>query len=97
MCGVNHMHAHGIVHRDLKLDNILFKTDDPNATVKIIDFGFATMIESGVKMHDRMGTPLYVAPEILKGNYDNRCDIWSIGIILYNLFSGEFPFDDDSI
>uniref|UniRef100_A0A7S0GFI7 Calmodulin n=1 Tax=Proboscia inermis TaxID=420281 RepID=A0A7S0GFI7_9STRA len=86
-----------IVHRDLKPENFLFETQDENARIKIIDFGLSRHDDQayGV-MSTRVGTPYYVAPEVLKREYTKSCDIWSIGVITYILLCGYPPFYGDS-
>eukprot|EP00592_Proboscia_alata_P016144 CAMPEP_0194398810 /NCGR_PEP_ID=MMETSP0174-20130528/126315_1 /TAXON_ID=216777 /ORGANISM="Proboscia alata, Strain PI-D3" /LENGTH=459 /DNA_ID=CAMNT_0039195157 /DNA_START=151 /DNA_END=1530 /DNA_ORIENTATION=+ len=86
-----------IVHRDLKPENFLFETQDENARIKIIDFGLSRHDDQayGV-MSSRVGTPYYVAPEVLKREYTKSCDIWSIGVITYILLCGYPPFYGDS-
>lgn len=75
------------MHRDLKPENILF---DKAGVLKIADFG--TSRYSTGKMNDLKGTPYYIAPEVLEGDYNEKCDIWSLGVILYILLSGYPPF-----
>ena len=65
--------------------------EDPKIT--IIDFGASDMFKSGSKMNEKHGTPFYVAPEVLYNNYDEKCDVWSIGVITFILLSGYPPFD----
>ena len=88
------------MHRDLKPENFLFSDNTPDAEIKLIDFGlskrFGTTAERKVKLSTVVGTPYYVAPEVLKGDYDNTCDIWSLGIILYIFLCGYPPFEGDS-
>lgn len=75
----------GIVHRDLKPENLLYSTPEPDATIKITDFGVAKVLSDEL-MITACGTPGYVAPEILTGKgYDMCVDYWSIGVILYVL------------
>jgi calcium-dependent protein kinase len=86
-------HSNGIVHRDLKPENILFDSNKDNPTLKIIDFGCSAKLNrNGEKLNRRIGTPFYVAPEVLAANYNEKCDIWSIGVILYILLCGYPPF-----
>lgn len=87
--GVQHMHANGVAHRDLKLTNILI---DEEYCVKIIDFGFSCECNELQKMY--CGTPSYMSPEIVeKKNYDPRSsDIWSLGVVLFKLLTGEYAF-----
>ena len=90
MCeGVKYLHGVGICHRDLKLENILI--DDRN-NVKIIDFGFSVCTAEKLRMF--CGTPSYMAPEIIqKKEYQGqKTDIWALGIILFVMLTGNFPF-----
>jgi calcium-dependent protein kinase len=86
-----------IVHRDLKPENFLFQTEAEDAPVKIIDFGLSRYDNqnAGV-MKTKVGTPYYVAPEVLNREYTKSCDIWSIGVITYILLCGYPPFYGDS-
>jgi len=92
--GLNYMHTIGIVHRDLKPENFLCLNDDSMETnvIKIIDFGLATRLTKGKMLTTSLGTPYYVAPEVLKKSYDELCDLWSCGVIMYVMLSGEVPF-----
>ena len=88
------MHDVGIVHRDLKLDNIMMDEGE----IRIIDFGLSKIIkpEEKEKLTTFCGTPHYISPEIFSGSYDEKCDVWSLGVIAYQLFSqGEYPFDGE--
>ncbi|KAJ3126040.1 Serine/threonine-protein kinase 33 [Nowakowskiella sp. JEL0407] len=88
---VAYLHSMGIVHRDLKPENVLLvdlPTKDP-FHIKLSDFGLATFTESCTMMENVVGTPLYMAPEIIqKLGYSSQCDIWSIGVIMYLLICG---------
>eukprot|EP00429_Kryptoperidinium_foliaceum_P049797 CAMPEP_0176106664 /NCGR_PEP_ID=MMETSP0120_2-20121206/53526_1 /TAXON_ID=160619 /ORGANISM="Kryptoperidinium foliaceum, Strain CCMP 1326" /LENGTH=641 /DNA_ID=CAMNT_0017440785 /DNA_START=108 /DNA_END=2031 /DNA_ORIENTATION=- len=88
---VNYLHSHGVVHRDLKLENFLYdlKTGD---TLKLIDFGFSKMFDPLVKMCASCGTMAYVAPEVLRKSYTSQCDMWSLGVIAFILLAGYMPF-----
>ena len=90
---VAYLHDCGIIHRDLKLDNIMLKTKH-SLDVKVCDFGLAAVHNREAHVQMVCGTASYMAPEVLanKGNYSPLCDVWSIGVILYLLLSGSIPF-----
>ena len=96
LLAIAHCHNRGITHRDLKPENILFDTTKEDAEIKLIDFGLSRKYDKEQKMHSILGTPYYVAPEVLKGEYDEKCDIWSIGAVTYLLLCGEPPFTGNS-
>lgn len=91
---INYCHNKGIVHRDLKPENILLEPDMDFNKMKIIDFGTAVPYDQKGKrgLKEVLGTPFYIAPEVLAGNYNEKCDIWSIGVITYMVLSGKAPF-----
>lgn len=94
-----YFHDIGVVHRDLKPENVLIDRE-LNNTLKIIDFGTSVMIEPGQILTNTHGTSYYIAPEVLKNSYNQKCDVWSVGVILFILLSGRPPFDgknDDEI
>ena len=82
-------HSIGIAHRDLKEDNILITED---RTVKLIDYGLSKNFNN-FEMCTAVGSPLYMAPEVFKSSYNNKCDLWSLGIIIFMNYSGECPFE----
>jgi len=88
---IEHLHALGVSHRDIKLENVLFVNDKD---IKLIDFGFSTVCQPGKKLKVFCGTPSYMAPEIVRRvEYEGKpVDIWSLGILLYALLCGCFPF-----
>lgn len=92
LCAVRYIHSKGIIHRDLKLENFLFSSNSPDSELKMIDFGLSKHFRYGEVQHEAVGTPYTVAPEVIKGQYDERCDIWAIGVIAFLLFSGDPPF-----
>jgi len=95
---ISYCHAKNVVHRDLKPENILidFNREGHIRSIKLIDFGVAHHHDAGnSKMHQMYGTPYYIAPEVIAGNYTDKCDMWSIGVILYILLSGNPPYSAD--
>ncbi|GAX16046.1 hypothetical protein FisN_20Hh280 [Fistulifera solaris] len=93
LSAVRYLHSRGIIHRDLKLENFLFSsTDATDSELKMIDFGLSKHFHFGEEQHEAVGTPYTVAPEVIRGRYDERCDIWAIGVIAFLLLSGEPPF-----
>lgn len=89
---VIYMHHHNYIHRDLRLDNILFD----GKRIKIDDFQKATKLKPGKKLKEITGNPYYVAPEIIKGKYGHGVDVWALGVILYTMVFNKFPFTGDS-
>ncbi len=89
---LNYLHSKGITHRDVKLENILIHKKQPELIIKLADFGTATFFFKNKPLTDVCGTPYYIAPEVLKGNYNEKCDIWSTGVIAYLLLCGKPPF-----
>ena len=88
-----HCHKRGMVHCDLKCENILFASKDPDSEIKIADFGLAQLVKGGNKLLSGRGTPEYVAPEIIeRTGYDTAADMWSVGVLVYTWMSGVFPF-----
>ncbi|XP_027724958.1 calcium/calmodulin-dependent protein kinase type IV [Vombatus ursinus] len=93
---VAYLHENGIVHRDLKPENLLYATPEPDAPLKIADFGLSKIVEDQVTMKTVCGTPGYCAPEILRGcAYGPEVDMWSLGVITYILLCGFEPFYDE--
>ncbi len=95
MSAIEYCHKNGICHRDLKPENLLYlKSGDENDNpIKLIDFGLSQTLNANKNLESKVGSCYYVAPEILSGNYNNKCDIWSTGVILYILLTGEPPFN----
>lgn len=89
---VNHIHHQNICHRDLKPENILFQDSEDIRSLKLIDFGLGKSYAELDEINKFVGSPQYVAPEILKGGEDIKCDVWSAGVIMYSLLSGQMPF-----
>ncbi|KAL5704430.1 hypothetical protein ACHQM5_022864 [Ranunculus cassubicifolius] len=94
MSAVKYCHEKGVVHRDIKPENVLFTE---SKTLKLADFGEACRYFEGKKLMAEVGTPAYTAPEVLSGRgYTDKVDIWSAGVVLYELLTGEVPFEGDS-
>lgn len=94
---VGYCHEHNVAHRDLKPENLLLLAEDDDSAVKIADFGFAKVVKEPNSLKTQCGTPGYVAPEILDGiPYDTKCDMWSVGVILYILLGGYPPFIENN-
>ena len=91
---IKYIHDRNICHRDIKPDNICFTKigSMENNTVKLIDFGLGKMMKVNEKTDSIVGSPLYVAPEVLSKNYTKKCDIWSLGVIIFLLVGGYPPF-----
>lgn len=87
-----YLHDRNIVHRDLKPENLMMSTNDASARIKVIDFGSAQVYNKGSFMSDVVGTAYYIAPEVLKKMYTEKCDIWSCGVIMYIMLCGFPPF-----
>lgn len=99
--GVAYLHSRGIVHRDLKLENLILLNNRDDSPVKIADFGLAKLMDPDSLLKTMCGSPQYVAPEILSvgvtvEDYTPAVDMWSVGVILFILLSGYSPFDDDN-
>ncbi|KAH3745208.1 CAMK/CAMKL/BRSK protein kinase [Pelomyxa schiedti] len=93
---VDYCHSHYICHRDLKPENILLDSD---LNLKLADFGFAAAMANGSLLSTSCGSPHYASPEVIMGvRYDGRAaDVWSCGVILFALVTGQLPFDDDNV
>ncbi|XP_022976248.1 calcium-dependent protein kinase 1-like [Cucurbita maxima] len=85
-------HALGVMHRDLKPENFLFVSKEEESLLKTIDFGLSIFFKPGEKFNDVVGSPYYVAPEVLRKRYGPESDVWSAGVIVYILLSGVPPF-----
>jgi len=99
--GVAYLHANGIVHRDLKLENMIMMNERDDSPVKIADFGLSKFFSPETVLSTMCGSPQYVAPEVLGvgdggKEYSPAVDMWSVGVILFILLSGYSPFDDDN-
>ena len=98
--GLWYLHENKVIHRDIKLENIMIDGKEKDKSTgeelfwaKIIDFGTAKLFEKNKKEKDVVGSSYYIAPEVLKQNYNEKCDTWSVGVILYMTLVGRAPFD----
>ncbi|KAL2225943.1 calcium-dependent protein kinase 32 [Sesamum indicum] len=89
---IENCHKHGVMHRDLKPENFLFANKKETAPLKAIDFGLSVFFKPGERFNEIVGSPYYMAPEVLKRNYGPEVDVWSAGVILYILLCGVPPF-----
>ncbi|KAF5804293.1 putative protein kinase CAMK-CDPK family [Helianthus annuus] len=85
-------HKNGVIHRDLKPENFLFANKKETSALKVIDFGLSVIFKPGERFDEIVGSPYYMAPEVLKRNYGPEVDVWSAGVILYILLCGVPPF-----
>jgi calcium-dependent protein kinase len=91
---LQYLHDQHIVHRDIKPENFLICHEGSKIKLKLIDFGFATILPEGEKLNDAVGSLQYVAPEMINQNpsYDLKVDMWAAGVVLYNMITGKQPF-----
>ncbi|DBA00109.1 TPA: hypothetical protein N0F65_000400 [Lagenidium giganteum] len=89
---IQYLHSRFICHRDLKLENILVESEEMGGGIKLCDFGASTLFRMGVSMRKVLGSVVYMAPEVLEGNYTESCDLWSLGVIMFMLLSNKAPF-----
>ena len=102
LSAIRYCHKMRVVHRDIKPENIMIMGREQNGLlqVKLIDFGTAKLFSEGQKNKALVGSSYYIAPEVIRGKYDESCDLWSIGVIMYIMLMGTPPFygeDDDEI
>lgn len=94
LSAINYCHKKSVVHRDLKPENMLLEHDKDLEKLKIVDFGTSLTFDPDRALDEKLGTAYYIAPEVIKKSYNEKCDLWSCGVIMYILLSGEPPFND---
>lgn len=92
LTAVAHIHAHGLVHRDLKLESWLL-TDASKLDLRLGAFNWCVPVAPGQSTYGKVGSPYYIAPEMLEGSYNHQVDLWSLGVVLFMLLSGNPPFE----
>jgi len=90
--GLTFLHHHGFIHRDIKPENYLLLNKSPESPLKLADFGFACRIGRSEMLQTRVGTCFYAAPELLKGRYDQKADVWSLGVTCFAICTNGLPF-----
>jgi calcium-dependent protein kinase len=99
LAAVLYLHERGVCHRDLKPENFLLESTArrlDKCVLKLIDFGLSRTFNAGDRFATKIGTPYYVAPQVLTGSYNELCDVWSAGVLVYLMLSGTLPFDGDT-
>lgn len=94
---VGHLHDINILHRDLRPENWLFATYSQESPVKLINFGLAEVCDKTTSLSQPCGTLHYVAPEVLRGQYGRPSDAWTLGVLVFLMLYGSYPFDGDSV
>ena len=91
---LTYIHSKGIAHCDLKPDNFMFLNPAPDETIKIIDFGLAkhSSGRSAEALSEAVGTSIFMAPEVYQENYTFHCDLWSMGVVMFTMLFGYYPF-----
>jgi len=93
--GIEYMHEKKVAHCDLKPDNFLYSSHDKHSRVKIIDFGMSKFVRDRQHFRSLCGTPYYMAPEVIMGQYNHHSDIWSLGVVMFVMLFGYPPFYAD--
>ena len=89
---IAHCHRHNCIHRDIKPENVLMVSAASDTDVKLVDFGVATFFQPGKRLTEVMGTPEYMAPELIRGCYGPEVDVFSTGVLMYTAMCGVPPF-----
>lgn len=91
---VNYCHSHKVIHRDMSTANVMLEKDCSFDRVKVIDFGYGIHASATDTLTDMAGTPDYTAPQVIEGEYTSKCDIWSCGVMTFEILSGRMPFSN---
>lgn len=95
--GLGYMHSRSICHRDVRPENVFFTAASPDCTdIKLVGFAGARHFGVGERLSTKVGAPFYIAPEVVRGDYDHLCDVWSAGVVAYTSFTGYPPFFADT-
>lgn len=98
---MTYLHACNIVHRDIKPENFLLLKKNNSTSIKMIDFGLCQILGSEQEvMCQTIGSPFYVSKEVLNGSYRMSCDLWAMGVMMYAMLAGRYPFngaDNDTL
>lgn len=100
LSALTYCHEKRVIHRDLKPENILMLDDGNSLTVKVADFGSSCIVDKDHRLQGCFGSAYYISPEVLTNNYNEKCDVWSLGVIMYILLTGKPPYtgkDTESI
>ena len=98
LTAISYLHRMKLVHRDIKPENLLFETKEEGSPIRLCDFGLSRIHDEATEppMTTLLGTPYYIAPEVLTKGYDKSCDLWSVGVIAFTLMAGYPPFNGGS-
>lgn len=92
LLAVSYLHGRGVVHRDVKPENLMYSSEDGSDILKVIDFGYAVRWDGKQQLTKKCGTEQYAAPEVFSGSYCGKVDVWSVGVIAYVLLTGSFLY-----
>ncbi|CEM40049.1 unnamed protein product [Vitrella brassicaformis CCMP3155] len=93
LSALHYIHSLGIVHRDIKAENFLFLDRTETSPLKMIDFGMSARLEQGQYLNEVCGSPHYLAPELIRRQYNFQADMWALGVLIYLMLYGRYPFD----